>query len=76
MEQIFTFGPDHHDEAEGQSLGGHYVRVIADGKEMCRSLMFAVFGKQWSFQYDPEELPAMEEKYNIKCYGTITWKRN
>lgn len=73
MKQFFTFGSDH--VRDGQSLLGQYVLVEADDKEMCRQLMFGAFGREWSFQYDIEELPAMEEKYKVKCYGTIVWKK-
>lgn len=49
--RVFSFGSGQTDPWTGENLAGKYVVVSARNAEICRGIMIAVFGVNWSMEY-------------------------
>lgn len=49
--KCFTFGYGQHDPVNNTSQAETYARITAPTEEMCRQVMFQIFGNKWAFEY-------------------------
>jgi hypothetical protein len=54
--QLFTFGYGHVCPVTGRALDDHYATIVAADRNQARAVMWAMFGRNWAFQYDADSL--------------------